>query len=60
MEPKGPEWLGLELIQASGLKPKGNEGLFEHGWRRWASWCAEVGVSALAATLGRCAPLVAP
>ena len=49
MEPKGPEWLGVELIQASGLKPKGMRA-YEHGWRRWVSWCAEVGVSALAAS----------
>ena len=27
MEPKGPEWLGLEVIRASDLKPKGDKGL---------------------------------
>ena len=45
----GPEWLGLELIRASGIKPKGI-GAYSSGWRRWVSWCEEMGVPALAAT----------
>ena len=49
MEPKGPEWLGLELIQASGMKPKAVKA-YSHGWCRWVSWCAELEVPALAAT----------
>ena len=49
MELKGPEWLGLEIIQASGLKPKGKKD-YSYRWRRWVSWCAEAGVSALSAT----------
>ncbi len=49
IEPKGPEWLGLELIQASGLKPKGKKA-YSCRWRGWVSWCHEMGVSALAAT----------
>ena len=49
MEPKGPEWLGLEIIQASGLKPRGMK-TYSCRWRAWSSWCAEVGVSALAAS----------
>ena len=49
MEPKGPKWLGLELIQASGLKLKGMK-VYSCRWRRWVSWCDEMGVSALAAT----------
>ena len=49
MEPKGPEWLGLELIRASGMKRKGKNALSSR-WRGWVSWCAEAGVSALAAT----------
>ena len=49
MEPKGPKWLGLELIQASGLKRKGIKN-YSYRWRQWVSWCAEAGVSALAAT----------
>ena len=32
MEPKGPEWLGLELIQASGMKRKGKNALSSR-WR---------------------------
>ena len=46
MEPKGPEWLGLELIRASGMKPKGKMlsrpggaggclGAQRRGCRRW-------------------------
>ena len=49
MEPKGPEWLGLGIIQASGLKPRGMK-TYSCRWRAWSSWCAEVGVSALAAS----------
>ena len=49
MEPKGPRWLGLEVIQASDLKPKGIKA-YSCRWRRWVSWCDEVGVSALGAT----------
>ena len=49
MEPKGPEWLGLEVIRASDLKPKGIKD-YSYRWRRWVSWCDEMGVSPLAAT----------
>ena len=49
MEPKGPKWLGLEVIQASGLKRKGIKA-YSCRWRGWVFWCEEVGVSALAAT----------
>ena len=49
MEPKGPEWLGLEVIRASDLKPRGMQ-TYSCRWRAWSSWCAEVGVSALAAS----------
>ena len=49
MEPKGPEWLGLEVIRASDLKPRGMK-TYSCRWRAWSSWCAEVGVSALAAS----------
>lgn len=45
----GPEWLGLELIRASDIKPKGIKE-YSSGWRRWVSWCEEMGVPALAAT----------
>ena len=49
MEPKGPKWLGVQVIEASDLKPKGVK-VYSCRWCRWVSWCAEVGVSALAAT----------
>ena len=49
MEPKGPKWLGLELIKTSGLKPKGMR-VYSDRWRQWVPWCEEVGVSALAAS----------
>ena len=49
MEPKGPRWLGLEVIQASDLKSKGIKA-YSCRWRGWVSWCDEVGVSALGAT----------
>ena len=49
MEPKGPEWLGVEIIQASDLKPKGVKA-YSSRWRGWVSSCDEMGVSPLAAT----------
>ena len=49
MEPKGPEWLGVQVIEAADLKPERVK-FYSSRWRRWVSWCAEVGVSALAAT----------
>ena len=49
MEPKGPKWLGLQVIEASDLRPKGMK-TYSCRWRRWVSWCDEMGVSALAAT----------
>ena len=49
MEPKGPEWLGVEVIRASDLKPKGVKA-YSSRWRGWVSWCDEMGVSPLAAT----------
>ena len=50
MESKGPQWLGVELIQASGLKPQGKKS-YASRWRGWTSWSDEMGVSALAATV---------
>ena len=49
MEPKGPKWLGLQVIEASDLRPKGMK-TYSYRWRRWVSWCDEMEVSALAAT----------
>ena len=59
MEPKGPEWLGVEIIQASDLKPKGIKASLAPLARVGVLVRRNGGVGT-GGDRGRCPPLVAP
>ena len=47
--PKGPEWVGVELVRSSTVRPGSKRGISSR-WRRWVAWCEEQGVPALASS----------